>query len=310
VELPDGIPNGYIIDKSEGDGKENRVLVNIRDIKIHVERPEWMKGVQEEPDGDSVEIEERDHLEAMDEDSHNEEQFSEPKERAVAANDEGLTVDGQNSEPIVREDTAAGDRVFRRTREKWIPKVGEQVDILFNTTEGQKWYCGAVKHVDPKGRRVYVKFEDGTDEGWYTYDKELRKCKHDAPTAEGTNTLDVNGKGKRTSHRRRRRKLRRAGEKLNGEAETSSAKVDAEPTLEVEVVREPSAVKVVRDSGLPGMTSASNATGMTSASNLASSTVDTRAYGVSQQEAETSFARRNRIRVKIYNSGTVEICQE
>ena len=71
------------------------------------------------------------------------------------------------------------------TTDEWIPKIGDKVGVMFEhkdkernveNTEGKHWYCGKVMQINLNKKEAYIQFLQGTDEGWYPYDREMRPC--------------------------------------------------------------------------------------------------------------------------------------
>ena len=73
----------------------------------------------------------------------------------------------------------------KQTEISWFPKFGEKVGVFFEHRDdegnvidsgGRNWYCGKVTKSDKPNKRVFVEFLQGSDEGWYPVNHEMRKC--------------------------------------------------------------------------------------------------------------------------------------
>jgi hypothetical protein len=141
-------------------------VFNTKDLKKYTKRPEWMKEDVQEME---VEVARSALLpEANDEI---------PIIATPIAIQENIVPERRVIEPT------QPNGVRRSTREKrYIPKVDDKIDMRFYDKEEKKkfWSCGTAIEIDKEDpNRIYFKFLDGKDEGWYDFldeEIELRKC--------------------------------------------------------------------------------------------------------------------------------------
>jgi hypothetical protein len=141
-------------------------VFNTKDLKKYTKRPEWMKEDYQEMEVEAarpavIPTESNDDIPII----------------AVPVSIQEDTLPDMQVEP--NEPTG----VRRSTREKkYIPKVGDKIDMRFYDKEIKKkfWSCGTATEIDKEDpNRIYFKFLDGNDEDWYHFldeEIEIRKC--------------------------------------------------------------------------------------------------------------------------------------
>ena len=143
--------NSYQVKRMVNEKEDIRV-VNVKNLKRYVERPEWMKS------------EEDDWLPEMEVEMTNEEKVEEAKDTRYIPPEESRKRSVETMEEPVR----VG---MRPQRSQWMKKPGDLIDMKFKKKEKNRWVmhwaCGTIQKIDEDNKnRWYCTFMDG-EEGWY-----------------------------------------------------------------------------------------------------------------------------------------------